>query len=1522
MAKLHTFAHKLLRLPRHKFKTISSIKKLKKIVIRTVVGLLLFLLLLAIALSLPFVQTKVARYATNRINKDFGTHIQVDKVAISAFGNVKLKEVLILDHHNDTLIAAKRIQTNILSFRQIANKNLEFGKINAEMLKFYMKVYKDENESNLDVFIKSFDTGATQKKPLTLKADEIYVDGGSYRLINQNAVTPLILNFTQLQGDLKNFSVKGAYIGANIEKLSILDHRGLFVEKLAGRFTYTDKNITLRNLNLVTAQSTLKGDLKLSYNPGDMRDFVNKVKFDFNVEKAAVASNELNYFYNEFGKDQLFYLSTKLSGPLNDFLLTDFKLVDDEQSEIIGTVNFKHLFDKGGGGFYMDANFDRVASNYNNLRQIMPRILGKSLPAVLENLGNVNMKGHVELTKKDIDTDLYILSQLGEAVADLTINDFNNPAMATYEGVLNLKGFNAAALVGDNTVDNVTANLTVNGTGFTKESLNTTLKGNIKRLTFNNYNYTNIAVDGRMKWPYFKGIINSSDPNLTMSFNGLADMSKREGQYDFKAQVAYADLVKLNFIKKDTIAIFKGDMALTATGTNINDLAGNLQLSQMSYQNDQDNYYFEDFTITSAFDADNVRTITFNSSDITEGRLTGKFDINQLPKVVENALGSLYTNYIPYKVKPGQFLEFNFVIHNKIVELVLPQVEVGKNTILRGKIDADKGDFQLAFDSPEIAVSSNYFKNIEVDVNNKNPLYNTYISLDSLRTKSYTVSDFNLINVTQNDTLYLRSEFKGGNNAEDYFNLNLYHTIEEGNKSVVGFKKSEVNFKNYLWYINEDEAKDNKIIFNKKLTDFTIDKISMSHNNQRVEFNGVIRDSTYKDLKLSFNDVALEKITPSLDSLEFGGSINGEITLKQKKNEYQPQSMLTISSLRLNEFEFGDLDLQIYGDRNLRKFNLSSTIFKDDEERLYTSGTIDIVNKETELSLDAVFTDFDIGFTETFLKAVFPDIRGTATGRAAIVGNIKKPEIDAIFYLQDAGLKIGYLNTDFDFEPNSIIDLTENAIVFRNPKLTDTKYGTSGYITGKVTHNMFKNWGLDLRLQSDRLLALDTEDSDDALFYGTAFIEGDASITGPVSALLIKVDARSEKGTDIKIPINNTGAAGSNPYIHFLSPEEKENNGTEGVLANTRTYKGLEMEFDFEITPDANLEIIIDKNTGHSISANGIGNMLLNINTLGKFNMSGDFRVVEGIYNFKYAGLFDKQLTAKPGGYISWDGDPTRARLNLEAVYRTQANPSVLLENASFNRNIPVEVVIQLNGNLMQPEHEFQINFPTASSVLKSDLEYRLNDTDTRQKQALSLLYQRAFLSPTNANAMAYAPLLETASGLFNDLFSDDDSKVQVGVNYVQGERNPYVETNSQLGVTLSSQINDRITVNGQVGVPVGGVNESSIVGNIEAQFRLNDENTLKARVFNRENDINFLGEGINYTQGIGLTYEVDFNTLQELWEKILKKKEVREENNNSNDIPDSELSTEFIKFAESRNKKKTSTTTIDPDEERIPETD
>ena len=40
-------------------------------------------------------------------------------------------------------------------------------------------------------------------------------------------------------------------------------------------------------------------------------------------------------------------------------------------------------------------------------------------------------------------------------------------------------------------------------------------------------------------------------------------------------------------------------------------------------------------------------------------------------------------------------------------------------------------------------------------------------------------------------------------------------------------------------------------------------------------------------------------------------------------------------------------------------------------------------------------------------------------------------------------------------------------------------------------------------------------------------------------------------------------------------------------------------------------------------------------------------------------------------------------------------------------------------------------------------------------------------------------------------------------------------------------------------------------------------QQNLRAKIFNRENDFRYLGDEFGYTQGMGLSYQVDFNTFK-----------------------------------------------------------
>ena len=1504
-----------------KIKTNTGFKKFRKIVLRSIIALILLLLLVSIALSLPFVQTKIAHYATDKLNKDYGTNINIDEVAITFFGGVKLKKVLILDHHDDTLIYSQRIKTSILDFNKLLDGKLLFGDLRLDQFYLQIKNYKGEKDTNLDLFVEAFDDGKPGSGKFLMKSKNVYLKNSRFVMLDYNRTIPKDVDFTKIDAHLKDFQIKGPNVTTNINAMSLNDHRGVQVDNLAADFTYTKKNIILNKLEITTKESFLKGDVVLKYSKEnkDFSDFNNRVKFDVTLDSATLATNDIRHFYKELDKNQKFFLKSKITGTLNDLYATNLYLNDYKFSTIKGDINFKNLFPKSPGKFYMKGNLKRISSNYADLTKLLPNILGKKLPTSLQKIGQFDFVGKVEVTQKYINADFVMNTALGIIESDLHMSDIDNIDNAKYNGSIILDHFDVGAMLNDKTIGKVTMNLDVEGKGFTKKNINTSFAGDVFQLKYNGYNYTKIIVDGSFKQPIFKGKFYINDPNLFMDFSGILDLSKKENIYDFHSKIDYANLVKLNFIK-DSISVFRGDIVVKATGNSFDNLKGNLLLTNASYQNKKDMYFVDYLNVNSSFDASGERAITIDSPDAIEGSVVGKYKFNQLQKMAENSLGSFYSNYKPNKVLPNQYLKFDFDLNSKIIEIFNPDISLAKNTKLKGNISSDSKNFKLDFTSPKVVAYDNTFDNILVQVDNRNPLYNAYVQLDSIKTKHYKIRDFSMINTFSNDTLHFRTEFKGGKLGNDFYNLNFYHTINNENNNVVGFNKSELQFKDYLWFLNENENPDkSKIVFDKNLSNFSFNNLTLSHGNENINFIGVMKGNQNKDLQLTFDNVNLNKVTPDVDKFNFEGNLNGKINFKQNNTIFQPTSTLRIDSLKVNGIALGKMNLDIQGDETLRKFNLNSNLENQNVEAFSADGNIQIVNDKTLLDINLNFNKFNLGVLGKIGGDVITNIRGFASGNARIDGDFNNLDYNGRLFINEAGLTIPYLNTDYVFDKNSVVDVTENKFIIRETNITDTKFNTKGSINGFIKHKQFGDWQLDLSIYAKRLLALNTVDYEDAAYYGNAFMNGSASIKGPTGNLIIKVDAESAKGTDIKIPINDAEAVEESNYIRFKTPEEKKGKAnTNGAQATN--YNGLELEFDFAITEIANIEVILNRESGHGMKGMGNGTILFRINTLGKFQMFGDFSVVSGSYSFKYGGLIGKKFDVKKGGSIIWTGNPLAAQLNLEAVYKTTANPAVLIDNPSFNRKVDVEVIIGVRGNLTNPEPDFNINFPNVGSSLKSEIQYKLDDKDARQTQALYLLSTGSFLSQEGVNQNQLSNnLFEKASSLFSDIFSGDNDKISIAPEYIVADRTPGQQTDGRFGVTVSSKINDRITVNGKVGVPVGGISETAIIGDLEVQYRVNRDGTLNLRVFNKENDITYIGQGIGYTQGLGMSYEVDFDTFKELVNKIFKNAKLEKVSTNLNQIQDSNLYPDDIQIKDKKNKKQPN---IKPNQEAIPTDD
>ena len=1448
--------------------------------------LLLLLAVISILLSIPSIQTKLGKQATDYLKSSFDVDINVEKVDLSVLGNVKLQNVFIKNHHTDSLIYVENLTTSIVSFKNLVDGKLNFGQIYLDNFRLNIKTYKGEVDDALTIFIEKFDDGTVSEEPsgFLLTSSRLKLNKGYVEIEDDNIENESPLFFNDINGSAKNFKIEGPNVFAAINNLHFIENRGIEVESLSSDFTYSKTEMNFLNTELETKESLILADISFKYDREDFSDFNNKVNIEATVKQANVSMVDMKLFYNELGTDDVLHFSTKITGKLNDFVAHNLQLNTDNGAIINGTLNFKNVFNSENG-FSLEGDFTNLTSDYNHLKKLLPNVLGNTLPTSFKKLGRFTINGKAYITTNLINANMYMKTDIGTTISDLELTDISNIDEASYVGHIKIVDFQLGKMLNNPLVGLISMEADIDGEGFTLEKMNTSVKGIISKVQYNKYTYKKISVNGLVKNKHFNGETEVNDPNVKLNFNGLADLSSKIYTFKFNAIVDYCDLNTINLFKRDSISNIKGDIDIDVKGNTIDDLAGTLNFENLLYTNQKGNYFFKDFNIKSTFE-DSTRTITINSPEIITGRIKGKFKFAELGKLTQNSIGSLYSNYKPFIVTPGQYLDFRFNVYNKIVEVIYPEIVLSANSSIKGNISSDDNLFKLNVKSPKVEAYKNTIEELNVLIDNKNPLFNTQLTIDKIKSKYYDVNDLQLVNITLNDTLFFRTEFKGGENSTEQYNLSFYHTFNKQNKSVFGLQKSNFTFKNNTWVINPENNLKNNVEYDSKTKLVNISPFLIASNNEEIEFYGSFKDSISKDLHFKFKDVKLASITPDIDSLKLKGVVNGSLNYNEVLNKIQPEANLTISNFYVNNSYQGDLKALIEGKNSVKQYSVQLSLKRDDYINFSAVGELDFTPKNPTLDIVMDFEEFKLDAFSPLGEDVFTNIRGFVYGNLNLTGLIENPTMTGDLFLDKAGLYFPYLNVDYDMEGTSVITLKDQTFTFEDVTINDTNYNTKGKLSGTLNHKNFEKWALDLNINTKKLLVLNTEEEENSIYYGTGYLEGNASIKGPTDKLVIDFVGKTKKGTYFVIPISDVKTVETSELIRFINVNNFEDNDRVRQEFISEKLKGLSLNFNLEVTKDAVIEIVLDKATGSYLKGSGIGNLQIELDTKDKFNMYGNFIVDNGIYNFKYGGFINKPFTVTKGGSISWNGNPFTADLNIEAVYRVSANPTALLENVSTSRKIPIDLITRFSGELFNSQREFDIEIPNSSSTVASELAFKLNDNDKNNKtiQFISLLVSGSFYNDSdlsaNSNSAIYGTGFDMLSNAFDNIFNQGNNRFKIKPVYTVGEKNTTtsVTINDEVAIALDYQVNDRIIINGNVGMAIGSTDQSSVIGEVNVDYLLNEEGTFLFSAFNRQNEIQYTDDEEGYTQGIGLKYQIDFDNAKELLQKIGLKKQQKKD--------------------------------------------
>lgn len=1443
---------------------------------------MLLLLTSSFVFSLTNVQTKLGHYVSEFLHERYDVDIAVEKIDLSYLGFVKLEGIVIKDHHNHVMISSEKLETSLLSWQQVLENKLNLSKVNLGRAMFNLKTYKGESKSNLALFSsKLAKKSQRKKKPFVLQSSRIVMRGIDFTIVNENkAQDSLVADYKKIKGDLFDFVLNGPNVAAKFREVSFAEKHGLRIVSFRTDFSYTRSQMRFFKTALRTENSMVKATIELDYSPKGLRKFKDSVFIKAKVKDAYVFAQDLKKVYPQFSGEATYALNANFQGTINDFRLLDLAVVSDANFELKGNYHLQNSA-KRAGAFVLKGMTNRFASNYLELKKMLPKIIGERIPSAFQKVGDFSMEGATSIGKDTIDLDVAVASDLGKVTTQLRLSNAYNIDQAAYNGTVVFEEVDLGIIVNDPLVGKLSLDGKVNGRGFSLAKMNTKFQGKVTKHQYKGYTYQKIAVNGVFKNKHFGGNLKVRDRNLQMDFEGVADFSKTTNTFDFKAEVPYANFNALHLFKRDSIAVLRGNISMDFKGNTLDDIYGTAAFENVSYTNQNKTYEFNDFTVKS-WQKDSIKTIEIDSKDIVKGRLQGVYKLSEIKDVFQNSLGSMFAKYKPVKVTKNQFFDFDFNIYKEIVEVFLPEIRLGSNTKIRGKVIDANDEIKLLFQTPKMAVKNAILDSIYLQIDNKNPVLNTNFKIQKLRTKNYVLNEVNLLNKTLNDTLFVRTDFTGGEASEERYDLSFFYTVDEAKKGVLGIKKSKIYFKDKDWFVNPSDNDKNKLTFNYSKQKYQFEEFDLSQGDQKITFSGALQDSTYKDLNIQFQKVSLDAITPKIDSLSLEGLLNGNLNFKQESGVYQPVGNVSIEDFSINDASQGNLNMRLKAEDSYKKYAVHMDLISDSYKNLTAEGVVDLTPKIPQIALQVQLDSFQLNAFSPLGKNVLTKIRGVADGNFEVRGPLSNPAMDGALYLRNSGLKFPYLNVDYNFVDRPEIQLKKQSFVFKDLKLSDSRLNTIGFMNGTINHKGFRNWELDLKIDSDKLLVLDTEDREGVNYYGTGLIAGSARFFGKTNDLNIDVKAKTLDGTRFVIPLSDIKGVENSALIHFKKEEtKKEEILLEDKIDLLENMQGLSLNFDLDVTKEATAEVVIDKVSGSSLKGNGSGNLLVEIDTKGAFKMFGDFLVERGIYNFIYGGVINKPFQVAKGGVISWDGDPYNADLNITAVHRVKANPKILLESLNTNRKIDIDLITKIRGKLFNSSNEFDIVIPNSSSVVASELDFKLNDNDdnAKMRQFFSLLISKSFFNENNIEENGSSAISGTTSdiisGALSDIFNKEGDKFQIDLGYTSGEKND-VETQNiddQVDISMATQINNRVLINGKLGVPVGARTQSSVVGEVKVEVLVDEEGNLRWTFFNRQNEIQYSEEEEGYTQGVGLTYQIDFDNLSEMLDRLKKKK-------------------------------------------------
>ncbi len=1447
--------------------------------------------------SLQFrpVQTFVAKKAAAYLSNELQTTISLKSIYIKPFSSVVLEDLVVLDLQKDTLLHTPKFIVNLnqLSFDK---RIIDINTVQLNDGLFFLKSYKGKDSgTNLDFIINYFDSGlpvdtTKKKKSYDIIFNRVILNNLSlkYKDYNVDSVVNGVnfddVELRNLNGIFEKLNTKDHLLQASIKNLTFKEKSGFFLKNLTAETTIDTNRIELKKLRLITNNSNLSDYYEMRFSKfADFNDYIKKVRMKANFKNSHLDARDVAYFTPALGQMKLALdINGQITGLVNNLRAKKLAIKAGKATYVQGDFSVKGL--PILKETFMEFKVDMASSNKKDLDEVVSQITGnrkKVIPVIMEKFGDIYFNGNFTGFQNDFIAFGEFKTKLGRVVSDVNMK-INKDGIPSYSGNVKTYDFSIGNLLNEQTLGKISASVYVKGRGTEIDDLTEKINGDISYIDFNGYRYSNVKIDGTFDKKYFDGTLNIRDKNVYLDFDGGVNLNPKLPEFNFKAQIKKAKLKALNLMQ-DSLMV-DANLSTNFSGTNLNNIQGKLLVQAIELNNVKGIYRVDSLQLQ-AQGTGVDRTLKI-SSDVVDASIRGQYDLNTLPSYYK----ALAKTYIPSLqadiVKFGkQAFQFNLDIKRfePVAELLVPGLSIEGQAQLFGNFDSEKNIATLNGFVKKLTYKGVVANNIIIDENTTTNALQTIITSDRVDLNdSLFIKNVNISNILRNDSLSLNVKLS---NAEDDNQLDLNGLVEFGKDTTakISILPSLLKINNEDWTIQEKV----RINFQKGKT--RISNFDLTNGKQMLTIDGIISEDQLDELIVGFKDFSLTTINPFLKSkgISLGGRLNGETKVYGILKAPQIGDNIKIDSLLFNETLIGTLTDTSSYNRFTNMTNVYTRINTNGKETFKIDGDLDL--KEKKLDLTVKMDDSELAILTPFVSELISNLKGRISADIEVKGSFSTPEIGGELKLDQAELMVNYLKTTYVISDE--VKVKNSIIQINNLNLKDTG-GNIATANGTVDLNKISTPTLDVSIKAKNFMALNTTAKDSELYYGQAFATGTFVFRGPTNKMFIGIDAKTEKGTVFNLPLNSSETVSSKDFITFISKDTTETG------KNAASFDGLTMSFKLQVDPSSTANIFT--NLGN-LSGKGNADLNLEINSLGDFEMSGDYIIESGSFDFTAQEIINKKFNIRQGGTIRWTGNPTQAQIQLKAIYELRAGLKdlYLAANRSKSANevdtrVPVEVEMGLSGLLLKPDIKLDIFFPS-NPVVKEELQAYFNDANNLNMQAFSLIIRRSF-APGNGNEDLGRQVTSGVASTATELLFNQFNNVLSSLNL------DFVDINIRSLSEASASFkffNDRIVVNAGVvdrrstnDLSPIGFNSANVGGEVEVLALIRKDGTLIGKLANKPPTQQSIFSNAGITQNVnvtslGLIYNQQFDNFREFLQRLsgkFRREQKRKEQSNQQD--------------------------------------